>query len=288
MKLNKEIIHNIVYEALDYFNIIGEEYKENCFLAIEKLDNNTLDNINNLYHSLYIKKDNIDIYRNKSIEELFGIDIPFITNIMLLLGYNTYKDNIKNFDKEQININKKRIYEILTFDIYIRKYKSMRVSQLLWGVRLINLKIIEVGRLQYELVNINPINQNIGEFIKIHIPGNKKLEIDSVIKSINDSKYYIKKYFNINVTDYYCSSWLLSPEVKKIVNNNSNIAKFQDLFNITKLIDGKKDILKFVFNIEECDDYNNLNENTSLQKELKKMLLDNKEIKVGIGTLKKS
>lgn len=39
--------------------------------------------------------------------------------------------------------------------------------------------------------------------------------------------------------------------------------------------------------MQECDDYNNLLEDTSLQRLLKKQLLENKSIKIGWGKLKK-
>ena len=50
--------------------------------------------------------------------------------------------------------------------------------------------------------------------------------------------------------------------------------------------DAKKDILNFVFNMQECENYNNLLEDTCLQKLLKKQLLENKSIKIGCGKLK--
>mgnify|MGYP000434248391 CR=1 FL=1 len=69
--------------------------------------------------------------------------------------------------------------------------------------------------------------------------------------------------------------------------NNSNIAKFYNLFEVQDGPDAQKDILNFVFNMQECDDYNNLLEDTSLQRLLKKQLLENKSIKIGWGKLKK-
>lgn len=44
--------------------------------------------------------------------------------------------------------------------------------------------------------------------------------------------------------------------------------------------------MNFVFEEQECNDYNNLTENTTLQKILKKQLLENKELKIGWGKLK--
>ena len=75
--------------------------------------------------------------------------------------------------------------------------------------------------------------------------------------------------------EYRCDSWLLSNQINAIVDSNSNISKFYDLFEVQDGTDAKKDILNFVFNIQECDNYNNLLEGTFLQKLLKKQLIEN-------------
>ncbi|WP_286315153.1 hypothetical protein [Romboutsia ilealis] len=97
----------------------------------------------------------------------------------------------------------------------------------------------------------------------------------------------IEKYFNLKNPEYRCDSWILSNQINDIIDCNSNIAKFHRLFEVQDGSDAKKDILNFVFNIQECNNYNNLSENTSLQKLLKKQLLENKSLKIGWGKLKK-
>ena len=148
---------------------------------------------------------------------------------------------------------------------------------MIWGAYFINTRLIEVGRLQYE---------NCENHIKIHIPSGSKLEIEEVLNSIKASKEEIKKYFHLKNIEYYCNSWLLSNQINSIIDKNSNIAKFYKLFEVKDGPDATKDILKFVFNIQECEDYNNLKENTSLQKILKRQLIENKELKIGCGKLK--
>ena len=130
---------------------------------------------------------------------------------------------------------------------------------MLWGTYFINVKIIEIGRLQYEFYNGN---------IKIHIPKGDKLIYKSIITSLENSKDYITKYFNIYKYNYYCDSWLLSSSLKGILNEDSNILKFQSLFEIR---DGKTcidDILNFVFEVNDEKDFTKLIEETSLQKKL--------------------
>ena len=148
---------------------------------------------------------------------------------------------------------------------------------MIWAAYFINTKLIEVGRLQYERCE---------NHIKIHIPSRDKLEIEKVLNSIRDSKAEIEKYFDLKNPEYRCDSWILSNQINAIIDSNSNIANFYRLFEVKDGPDATKDILNFVFEIEECDNYNNLVENTSLQKLLKKQLLANKELKIGWGKLK--
>jgi len=184
----------------------------------------------------------------------------------------------KNYTNTQKMLYKKRVRETLINDIYVKKLESIRISQMIWAIYFINIKLIEVGRLQYERCE---------NYIKIHIPSGNKLEIEKVLNSINNSKVEIKKYFNMKDPEYRCNSWLLSNQINSIIDSNSNIAKFYNLFEVQDGPDAVKDILNFVFNIQECDNYNNLLENTSLQKLLKKQLLECKSLKIGCGKLKK-
>ena len=212
--------------------------------------------------------------------ELFGEqNNPFITSVLVLLGYNMHEKNMieKNYDNTQKELYKKRVRETLTNDISIRKLESIRISQMICAEYFINTKLIEVGRLQYEKCE---------NHIKIHIPTGDKLETEKVLNSIRDSKIEIEKYFNLKNPKYRCDSWLLSNQINAIIDSNSNIAKFYRLFDVEDGPDATKDILNFVFDMQECDNYNNLAETTSLQKLLKKQLLENKELKIGWGILK--
>lgn len=240
---------------------------------------------------LYNKKDYLlaKLWKIKNNEDLFGESYhPFVTSVIVLLGYKIHKKNIEryNLNDYQIDIHKKRVKEALTYDIYERNYCGIRISQMLWASYFINLKIIEVGSLQYELVNINPLTNQKEKCIKIHIPRNCNLDINSVKLSINKSKYEILKYFKLNKLNYYCESWLLSKNVLSLLNDNSNIKVFSKLFDI---VDGKEcinDILNFVYNKLNYEDYNTLQENTYLQRKIKKELINGVIIKIGIGKLK--
>lgn len=284
----------LIDEALDFYNINDSEYKEKCYKCIDELEKNKgyQDKVNEVYETLFIDKtDKIsNLWSIKKISDLFGnIKHPFITNVLLLFGYKIHKNNIEKYhlDEEQIKIHKARVKESLLNDIKIRKYNGIRISQMLWGAYFVNLRIIEVGRLQYEFIRFNPLNEEEHkECIKIHIPSGKRLLEKQVKESIIKSKREIKKYFGLENPEYYCSSWLLSPSINKVLDESSNIKKFYNMFEILDEKDGLDDVLNFVFNVKEVTDYTKLEEKTSLQIKIKEMLLKDEKITIGVGILK--
>lgn len=287
------IDNEIVLEGLKYYGISDQSYEDKCLECVDYIfkHDNLMVKINNLIDILYNKKDYdlAKFWKLNKMEELFGNDYhPYVTNIIVLLGYKLHKENMKkyNLDDKQVFIHKKRAREALTYDVYKRGYDGIRISQMLWASYFINLRILEVGVLQYELVNFNPITKEKETCIKIHIPKNTLLDINKVRKSIEQSKLEIKKYFGIKDVNYYCESWLLSKEVLCLLSDNSNILKFSNLFYIASGGDCKKDILNFVFNKIGQVKYETLSDDTSLQRNLKKLLLNGDIIRIGIGKLK--
>lgn len=289
-----EITKTMIDEALDFYNIIDGRYKKKCYRCIDEIVGNKecQDKVNEVYNTLFIDKtDKIrGLWNLKKLSDLFGnMRNPFITNVLLLSGYRVHQNNIQRYhlEEEQIKIHKIRVKESLTNDIKIRKYDGIRISQMLWGAYFINLRIIEVGRLQYEFIRFNPLNEEeYKECIKIHIPSGERLLEEQVKESIIKSKKEIIKYFNLENPEYYCSSWLLSPSINKILDKNSNIKKFYNMFEIVDEKDGVDDVLNFVFNSKDVVDYAELEEKTSLQRKIKQMLLRNEKLTIGVGILK--
>lgn len=112
------------------------------------------------------------------------------------------------------------------------------------------------------------------------------MELEKVLDSIKSSKVEIEKYFNLKDPEYHCDSGLLSNQINDIIDVNSNIAKFYSLFDVKDGPNAINDILNFVFETQECANYNELQENTTLQRKLKQQLITGKEFKIGWGKLK--
>lgn len=279
---------NMIDEAFEFYNI-DESYKEKCYKCAEEINENEYYKkvFNKVYETLYYSEffEIKELWNIKDINELFINNInPFATNLMIILGYKFHKNNMDKYklDIEQINIHKKRVKECFENDLIYRKYDGVRISQMLWATYFIRTRIIEIGRLQYEYEN----TENNISIIKIHIPKGKKLDLIEVKNSIKKSKSELKQIFKLGEMKYICNSWLLSNQIYNILDKNSNISLFHNLFVVK---DGEScidDIINFVYEINECDDYNKLSEETTLQKKIKEQLLKDKEFYLGLGILK--
>lgn len=271
----------IINKAFDFYNI-DEIYKDKCFELLNKLNKNDYKSFKKICKKLYYEDFNEvkKLWNIKNINELFESNVDlFVTNVILLVGYRLHKKNMKKlkFDNEQINIQKRRVKECFENDLTVRKYDGIRVSQLLWAVYFIRGKIIEIGCLQFGYEDENKV--------KIHIPKNTNLNIIEVKKSIDKSRIEIEKIFKIKEFKYICNSWLISNQIYSILDNNTNISKFHDLFDVIDGEDCIKDILNFVYNIDKCDNYNLLQENTMLQKLIRKKLMNGNKFYLGLGIL---
>lgn len=281
-----------IIEALHFYGIKDEEYKKRCLEVASDINNNEVlkNKVEELFYKLYDRnKEGLSkFWKMKKVSELFGDCNLFITSVMILLGCDIHRKNMSkyNLSDEQKRIHIKRVKCALLDDIYKRGYESVRISQMLWASYFINLRIIEVGGFQYELVSENPITKEKEMCIKMHVPKGASLKEKDVRSSIRKSTYEIERYFNIKDINYYIESWLLSPEVLALLDNNSNILKFSKLFSIKSMGECTRDILDFVFNDVYIKDYNLLVCKTSLQAKLKSLLINKKEIHIGIGKLK--
>ena len=75
-------------------------------------------------------------------------------------------------------------------------------------------------------------------------------------------------------------------ESKKNAEDTVSLStQVSDLFDVIDGEDCIKDILNFVYNIDKCDNYNLLQENTMLQKLIKKKLMNGNKFYLGLGIL---
>ena len=113
---------------LKYYQIKDVNYKNKCYKCIEDINSKKTNKIKEIYNILY--SDNStkieSLWEIQNVKELFGENYnPFITNILVLLGYGIHEKNMekKNYNNVQKKLYKKRVRETLINDIYIKKIR---------------------------------------------------------------------------------------------------------------------------------------------------------------------
>lgn len=89
----------------------------------------------------------------------------------------------------------------------------------------------------------SPVIMKKGDmYLNVHIPALAPLDYEECRKSLADAKDFFKKYFpEMTLCCSRCCSWLLDRQLKHCLPQNSNILRFQTLFEDAPKADGKSD-----------------------------------------------
>lgn len=148
-----------------------------------------------------------------------------------------------------------------------------------WFPRQISLNEYRIGALEYEFIDVGDRE------IAIHIPSDADLQKESVRQSIKDFKEFCDQYYpeweGIKMTT---DTWMLMPELKELLGEDSNITAFQQLFEIDMIDYAATWYMGWIFpGYEKVDEF--LPERTTLQRNLKKYLLSGKKFGIAKGHL---
>lgn len=116
------------------------------------------------------------------------------------------------------------------------------------------------------------------DMISFHIPKKADFTPENLDKAFKEGCEKVKQYYpEKNIKCLLCSSWLVSPQLKSIMKPTSNIVAFAERFTPFPQKNDGKAVFSFVFpaGIERYED---LPENTSLERALKKLYLEGKYI----------
>lgn len=149
-----------------------------------------------------------------------------------------------------------------------------------WTARQVSGNLFRIGELEYEMTSAEqkPV-------ISIHIPSDSVLTPQNCSASLESAKAFFAAHFpEYEGKDYLCHSWLLAPELKSLLPPDSNIILFQHRFLLKDVDYSETEYMDWVFkarNVPIAD----LPENTTLQKNMKRHLLNGGKIGSGRGLL---
>lgn len=151
-----------------------------------------------------------------------------------------------------------------------------------WNYRHLNCTLFRIGALEYELLERNGERK-----ISVHIPSDADLSPESLDESFACARRFISAKF----PDYadaviYCESWLMYPTLHELLPEGSRILGFQDRFEITRVNSASSHHLVYIFHRADCTDLSALSEDTSLQRRVKKYLIEGGGICSAYGVYK--
>lgn len=142
-----------------------------------------------------------------------------------------------------------------------------------WFERFFNLTQFVLGRLQFEPIYLfsdiifddKTIKKDTFA-IAIHIPSGRALNIDECRESLEEAYDMFSPLFGEEPVMFYCGSWLLAPDNKKLLSPNSNIVKFMDFFRIVPTEKTIEHDFWRIFGKEDCSDIKSLPRDNSLRR----------------------
>ena len=170
-----------------------------------------------------------------------------------------------------------------------RKYRRYGLEEVWWIAQSVKMNLYRLGRLQFEPYSLNKdiktsagiLKQGI-HVLNVHIPAGESLDYEKCLESFRMAETFFKNNQDKNL--YLCDSWLLSPRLKEVLEDESNILKFQNMFEIVSVYESYPQAEQRVF-LDVKEDKSQYPEDTSLRKRLKRYLLDGKNPGIGIGVI---
>lgn len=162
-----------------------------------------------------------------------------------------------------------------------------------WLGNHFEMRLFKLGRLQFCMrgaeADIPSGKTSKGDnIIEIHIPATGPLLHDECVKSIENAKNFFAKHYPEYEYKYFtCRSWLMDTSLRQIQKPESNILKFQDMFEIfnEKQSDA---ILKYVFKWDTSRaDIKNAVCTSSFSKKVKERALSGEPFYTALGIIKK-
>ncbi len=162
-----------------------------------------------------------------------------------------------------------------------------------WFFLHLSFKLFKVGRLQYQLRGSAAGAEHLGlpegePVLAVHIPKGEPLTEESVLNSYDLANEFFKEYFpEYEYKFFTCSSWLLDKTLNNFLPPDSNIIKFQNLYEHARQIE-----LDAAFSF--CFPYGVTRENikdftpkTSLQAKIREHVLSGGKLYYTFGIRKK-
>ena len=158
-----------------------------------------------------------------------------------------------------------------------RLYKVVGIYNWQWYTRFYGLRILGVGRLQFEVREFligtykkgDRVIEKHDSVLSVHIPRTgTPLDARACQRSYAEAKEIFCKLLGRENIPFYCSSWLLYHKNRDFLDEKSNIVKFMNNYEILKYdqyTEGNNGLYKFLYEVPDNTPIEELPTDTSLR-----------------------
>lgn len=210
-------------------------------------------------------------------EDKEGLKILYIQLLAAMAQYEKY---LEKGISEEIFVGTMKCFTRFIGE-HKESYGTYAFDRSWWTYRQVAMELFRIGELEYELKE-----NETGKYISIHIPSDAVMTKENLRNSYREAKVFLAAFYpEYKDAPMMCHSWLLSPVLKKMLKEGSRILIFQDAFDITKVEEEGNGFVHWVFKDPRLA-YEDLPENTSLQRNLKAYLLKGGQVGEAKGFLR--
>lgn len=150
-----------------------------------------------------------------------------------------------------------------------------------WAYRQTSLQLFRIGALEYEFALLKGVPA-----LALHIPSDANLSAQEVDRSLVQAEVFFKTCFpDFSFEHYTCDSWLLSPRLRPLLAQNSRILAFQNRFRLLEDRPDDREFIQWLFQAPQDTPPEALPCRTSLQRQVKRLLLQGGSIGCTFGVL---
>lgn len=280
VETNKEKISDIIFDKekiINFSNEYGIFKEENLELIKKALDEIKFDEgYVSLCCAMYVfMKNDASLSELKppedgSLKSEFALMMP-----LLAVAMEFFEDALKRgIEKEILSVTFRAVDSYLNSNVK-RKGRIGTSGYHFWLPLYAKGKLFRLGAFQFEIRDHN------GEkVLGVHIPNGTKLDVKENLMNFKYARDFFKTYYSeIEFKGFICESWLLNPHIEKIMGKKTNITRFGDMFDRFEIDEEDDGVFISVFNIPKLGNIDDLSEDTSLQKNIKRFLKEGNRFK---------
>ena len=157
-------------------------------------------------------------------------------------------------------------------------YGTFGFDRAYWPFRHISMHLFRLGTLSFEMRKWKD-----EDVLSVHIPSDSNLTEENCLASYRNAIQFFEKYFPYyQYEKFVCSSWLLSPSLRDLLSEDSNIIKFQSRYTISDFDEENESYKLWLFKRRDCR-IEEFPQNTSLQRKAKQYLVNGGKIGAATG-----